>query len=775
MRQSDVSCGVCVSVSLYLMGVYLIKKPRVIAYGAQSLGSLASKSENVQAWMYSLPNLCNWFIETLQTLRRETVALGSVLYFLRQMKEVTGWHGLEKLKKLMAILMDILEAGFVHKEEDKQYVGPMWKLTWSAAIDVAEKYVQYGYRDAETDTLWAKRALDVIEKYHKHWECYYAFAFFGDPIGQEVLRPIIDRAVQVIVKVMGHHTKGGEMQCTHKLCSERKHDGEDDEEDLSKVDLSKLPPQEREKKQRDIQRRLIRQRASLKQRMAPPKRRPNMKRDADWGHTIDLGVDMLINLLLTPEKNEEKATNRFRALVGASMERIDKYLIPNPDSDLSLAEGAIDRSVADCFNRNGVVRLLMELVASHIHHKNLVFKVCNLFYFITYENKGFRTDELYLEGKGPAVLLRALQEDLNDEGIADLEQHCIRFVAPIILIARKPEYKDALMTSGWDVFLILLQKAFELGVQVLVYLQKGSNGVKKRMKEELHIESLLKSAVQQDLFRANPVVLKQVVDLLVGLKSPLVDALTDFISPEMLIVMAYYWTKKDVGRQMIFDPNPEDTIRVVTHIVRNLEMWVKKQWNDGGDYRTSVPPALKRALEAGFSSTISSLIWALPNDSPVWKASIGCAYHLFRLDEQGAEERLAQDFVARRKEAPFSPASLAQYKEYITHPNFDQGLWSFMESLFMPCYAKRGLTFSKEVMAPPPLNPAFQKEFGGVKKPLAEKPKGAYVESDPTAKRCLYCHKAGVALQRCGRCKEGGAFFLFCFFVLNSSHYSMVL
>ncbi len=73
-----------------------------------------------------------------------------------------------------------------------------------------------------------------------------------------------------------------------------------------------------------------------------------------------------------------------------------------------LVLGAIDVLMADCFNRNGVVRLLTELVASHVHHKTLVFKLCNLMFFITYDNKGFRTDELYLGGRGPVVLFQVM-------------------------------------------------------------------------------------------------------------------------------------------------------------------------------------------------------------------------------------------------------------------------------------------------------------------------------------------------------------------------------
>lgn len=75
----------------------------------------------------------------------------------------------------------------------------------------------------------------------------------------------------------------------------------------------------------------------------------------------------------------------------------------------------------------------------------------------------------------------------------------------------------------------------------------------------------------------------------------------------------------------------------MTHIVRNLENWAKQQWASGGaDSKTSVPADLARVLKAGFSCTIATLLWALPDESPVWRAAVSCAFHLFRLDEQGA-------------------------------------------------------------------------------------------------------------------------------------------
>jgi hypothetical protein len=87
---------------------------------------------------------------------------------------------------------------------------------------------------------------------------------------------------------------------------------------------------------------------------------------------------------------------------------------------------------------------------------------------------------------------------------------------------------------------------------------------------------------------------------------------------------------------------------------------------------------------------VVTLLWACPDDSPVWSASVGVAFHLFRLQEQGAQERLASDWLREKKKAPFSPATLQKFKEYINHPSFDQGLWSFMEALFMPAFSKRG-------------------------------------------------------------------------------------
>ena len=155
-----------------------------------------------------------------------------------------------------------------------------------------------------------------------------------------------------------------------------------------------------------------------------------------------------------------------------------------------------------------------------------------------------------MEGRGPTVLLKALEEDLQDESIKQLESHCTRFVAPLILVARKSEYKETVIASGWDVLLLLLDKAFELGLQLLIYLEKGSNEVKRRMREELAVDHRVISYARQERWASNPLVLKQAVDLLVGIKSGFVSRLTEFISPEMLVTMAYYWTPRDVGRQV---------------------------------------------------------------------------------------------------------------------------------------------------------------------------------------------------------------------------------
>ena len=708
----------------------------VLGYALRTLGLLAKRSELLQTFMYSLPNALNFMLELLDQFRQDTTTCGNVLYFLHTTTELTGWHGKNKLVKLMDSLFGLVEGGFVYKEEDKPQVGPMWKLTWSVLIQLTDVYVQYNYRDAENDARWAKRVLAIVDKNFKHWECYYALAFFTEPMGLDVLRQMDDLAVQTLVKLLSWHTKGGLERCTSRVCSERKVD--DDENGKSAEQAS-----ERQKRRK-------------KKRMAPPKLKMRMKREGDWGFTMDLGIDILINLLLTTEKNEKLATARFEALVPLALREIDKYLVPNPEIDLSVAKDAIDSSMQECYNRNGVVRLLIEIVGSHLHHKGMVFKLCNLLFFITYGNqKEFRTNELYLEGRGPVVFLEAMKEDLADESIENLEAHCTRFVAPLILLARKVDYKESLMVNV-DALFVLLHTAFELGLQLLVYLEKGSNEVKRRMRDEFKLDERVITLSKKSEWSGNPIALKQVVDLLIGIKSPRANALVDFISPEMLVAMAYYWTPRSVGRQLVFDPNPEDTLTVVTRIVNNLEQWVKQVWKNDGNVADHVPPSLLPVLEAGFVTTIATLLWAVPDDSPVWQAATGCAFHLFQLEEQGVQERLAADFLRERKKAPFSPATLQRYKEYLNHPSFDQGLWSFVESLFLPAFRKRGLDFSKEIIAPPDMMAGMQRAFGGVRPGArdAPKPTGTFVELDPTARRCEYCHMKRDTLQRCGRCKQ---------------------
>ena len=41
----------------------------------------------------------------------------------------------------------------------------------------------------------------------------------------------------------------------------------------------------------------------------------------------------------------------------------------------------------------------------------------------------------------------------------------------------------------------------------------------------------------------------------------------------------------------------------------------------------------------------TTLLWACPDDSPVWSACVGVAFRLFSLDEIGFLERLAGDFL----------------------------------------------------------------------------------------------------------------------------------
>lgn len=370
-----------------------VDQPRVLGYAAKCLGLLAGRDDLIQANMYGFANLLNFITEQLEKFRENTTVVGNLVYFLHFVSEVSGWSGKNKIVKLIEALFALIEGGFVYKPEDKSQVGPMWKLTWTVLIQVADHYVQYGYRDEDIDRAWAVRTLDIVDKNYKHWECFYALAFFSDPIGIDVLRPLKDKAVKVLVKFLSWHTKGGE-KCDGRLCSERLHEDKDEpEKEPYRTDEEKRKEEmiKSEAKRKELEKR-------RKNRAAPPKKKPSLKRDGDWGHALDFGVDILINLLLTTEKDEEKALKRFQALIPLSMEKIDKYLVPNPEIDLNPGKDAIDKEMAECFNKNGVVKLLMEIVASHTHYKTLVFKLCNLLFFITYENKGFRTDELYLNG-----------------------------------------------------------------------------------------------------------------------------------------------------------------------------------------------------------------------------------------------------------------------------------------------------------------------------------------------------------------------------------------
>ncbi len=286
----------------------------------------------------SLPNLINELTEMLETFRQNTTVVGNLIYFLHFMTEVAGWHGKNKIVKLVENLFALVEGGFVYKEEDKAEVGPMWKLTWTVIIQLVDTYIQYSYRDPEVDLAWANRVLAIVEKNYKHWECYYALAFFSDPMGHDVLRKCSDRAVLAIVKLLSWHTKGGQ-RCDGRLCTERTHDESKDATEALQAAAAKSEEERRREAERKEAERIARAEKRKKKRMAPPKKKPNLKRDGDWGHAIDLGVDMLINLLLTTEKDDVKATARFQALVPLALEKIDKYLVPNPDIDLSVGKG----------------------------------------------------------------------------------------------------------------------------------------------------------------------------------------------------------------------------------------------------------------------------------------------------------------------------------------------------------------------------------------------------------------------------------------------------
>jgi hypothetical protein len=282
--------------------------------------------------------LINELTEMLETFRRNTTVVGNLVYFLHFMTEVAGWHGKNKIVKLVENLFALVEGGFVYKDEDKGEVGPMWKLTWTVIIQLVDTYIQYSYRDADVDLAWANRVLAIVEKNYKHWECYYALAFFSDPMGHDVLRKIGDRAVLAIVKLLSWHTKGGQ-RCDGRLCTERTPDDSKDATEALQAAAAKSEEERRREAERKEAERIARSEKRKKKRMAPPKKKPNLKRDGDWGHAIDLGVDILINLLLTTEKDYVKAAARFQALVPLALAKIDKYLVPNPDIDLSAGKG----------------------------------------------------------------------------------------------------------------------------------------------------------------------------------------------------------------------------------------------------------------------------------------------------------------------------------------------------------------------------------------------------------------------------------------------------
>ncbi len=52
-----------------------------------------------------------------------------------------------------------------------------------------------------------------------------------------------------------------------------------------------------------------------------------------------------------------------------------------------------------------------------------------------------------------------------------------------------------------------------------------------------------------------------------------------------------------MGRQLLFDPNPEDTLRVVTHVLKNLELWLKAAWSDTASNSNAIPPKLLPVME----------------------------------------------------------------------------------------------------------------------------------------------------------------------------------
>ena len=134
--------------------------------------------------------------------------------------------------------------------------------------------MQYGYRDEEVDREWAERTLAIVDKNYKHWECFYALAFFSDPIGVDVLRPLGVEAVRVLVKFLSWHCRGGQ-RCEGRLCTERLHeDNEEPEKEPFRTEEEKrreaLVREERKRKEQEKRR---------KNRMAPPKKRPNLRRE----------------------------------------------------------------------------------------------------------------------------------------------------------------------------------------------------------------------------------------------------------------------------------------------------------------------------------------------------------------------------------------------------------------------------------------------------------------------------------------------------------------
>ena len=116
-----------------------VDKPRVLGYAAKVLGTMAGRDDITQANMYGYPNLLNFLTEQIEAFRTNTTVVGNLVYLLHFVTEITGWHGKNKVVKLMDHLLKLIEGGFVYKEEDKSQVGPMWKLTWTVVIQVRER------------------------------------------------------------------------------------------------------------------------------------------------------------------------------------------------------------------------------------------------------------------------------------------------------------------------------------------------------------------------------------------------------------------------------------------------------------------------------------------------------------------------------------------------------------------------------------------------------------------------------------------------------------